>query len=687
MNADMKLLLRIQADMAQAVGELRDLRKDIGNVGTTGRRVAGEVSGIGHAAKATTSLLRSMRDQLVGLFAVHEVVRFGQALVGAQVEMQRIHYTLQSVTGSSSAAGREFKYVSDISDQLGLDLKSTAAGYARLAVSAKSAGITTQQMHEAFRGLADTFTVLHTPTQDVNGLLIQLEQGMSLGRLQMQDFRAIAQHLPGTLELVGEAARRMGGNLQSMLQNGGVPAKQFFMQFTRLLREKYGPEAAQAAQSVNAQINRMHNAMFRLRLELGKGGFIDSVTASMRDLEKELEDPQLIDGLTHLVAFLGDIARLGVKAAGGVGMLVGYVDSLAQNAGRISAPRKSVQQLRTDVQGLTQDLKDLQAAQRAGVDASKNDVSGFPGMILHPELSHEQSVAQRILMEYGISGKPTAANIQKGIDKIRELRGAAKKRTEPQFPKTPWMLRPGAMPGMGWLLGYGPSALPGANGAGAGAGSGGSGPSAAEKILRQMDATSKLRQELSEIRKAYDQGKISETQYTEATSNLNKQLDNLRTTSGQTKDQLRQAVSPILDAIDPTRRYQRQLTKLDEAYAAHVIDANQYAEAHAHIVEEMKKVGQQSKKETHQINQFAVAAARQIQSGFANFLFDPFKHGLSGMVQDFANAMRQMVSQIMAQKILTDMLSRYKGSGGILGSFAHAIIPSANGNVFDHGQV
>jgi hypothetical protein len=70
--------------------------------------------------------------------------------------------------------------------------------------------------------------------------------------------------------------------------------------------------------------------------------------------------------------------------------------------------------------------------------------------------------------------------------------------------------------------------------------------------------------------------------------------------------------------------------------------------------------------------QFFIQAARNIQDSMAQFIFDPFRDGVRGMLKGFVDALRQMVAQIAASKIL----SLLGGLGGPVGSFFSMGLPS-----------
>jgi hypothetical protein len=94
---------------------------------------------------------------------------------------------------------------------------------------------------------------------------------------------------------------------------------------------------------------------------------------------------------------------------------------------------------------------------------------------------------------------------------------------------------------------------------------------------------------------------------------------------------------------------------------------------------------QEFKKATDQMQEFAKAAAESIQSSFADFLFDPFKNGLKGMLSGFLNVIRRMIAEAAAATILQSLFGGFVGGGGFLGALAGALIPRAMGGSVSAG--
>lgn len=83
------------------------------------------------------------------------------------------------------------------------------------------------------------------------------------------------------------------------------------------------------------------------------------------------------------------------------------------------------------------------------------------------------------------------------------------------------------------------------------------------------------------------------------------------------------------------------------------------------LEDEFVAVQQFTQKAESELNQFAQQAANNMQTSFANFLFDPFKEGLRGMLAGLIDTLRRMMAEIAAQKIL----------GAIFGGLANSANP------------
>lgn len=75
-------------------------------------------------------------------------------------------------------------------------------------------------------------------------------------------------------------------------------------------------------------------------------------------------------------------------------------------------------------------------------------------------------------------------------------------------------------------------------------------------------------------------------------------------------------------------------------------------------------------KATEEMSEFTKSAARNMQSAFADFLFDPFETGLDGLLQSFAKTMQRMAAEAAAARIFDNIKSP---GGDLLGSVVSGI--------------
>lgn len=79
---------------------------------------------------------------------------------------------------------------------------------------------------------------------------------------------------------------------------------------------------------------------------------------------------------------------------------------------------------------------------------------------------------------------------------------------------------------------------------------------------------------------------------------------------------------------------------------------------------------------TDQMTEFAKRAGQNIQDAFADFLFDPFKGGVQGMLDGFTTMLRKMAAEALASQILGSIGAWGKaggGAGSVIGDIAATV--------------
>lgn len=143
----------------------------------------------------------------------------------------------------------------------------------------------------------------------------------------------------------------------------------------------------------------------------------------------------------------------------------------------------------------------------------------------------------------------------------------------------------------------------------------------------------------------------------------------------------------------PSEKLGVEITNLNKLLEEGAISWEVYARKVFAVQDDFEATGKVAKETGDEMDEFAKSAAKNIQSELADFLFDPFKDGLDGMLEQWGKMLQRMIAEAAAAQVARYLFGDMKDGkvGGLVGSIpwesiASAIF-SAKGNAFDNGQV
>jgi hypothetical protein len=125
-------------------------------------------------------------------------------------------------------------------------------------------------------------------------------------------------------------------------------------------------------------------------------------------------------------------------------------------------------------------------------------------------------------------------------------------------------------------------------------------------------------------------------------------------------DQLTKAADQYRDMLDPARELHREIEKIQALVASGALTPEEGQAA------ELQKIADAYKTTTENLStfeEFTKSAAKNMQSAFADYLFDPFAEGTEGMLKGFGLMIKRMVAEAVAADIMNRLLPK-AGSGG-----------------------
>ncbi|MBF0155141.1 MAG: tape measure protein, partial [Magnetococcales bacterium] len=256
---------------------------------------------------------------LQGALAAAGVGALGQSIFNAATSMDAIRNALKSVTGSSEEAAREFKFVRDEADRLGLGLEATAKGYVQLAASAKGTTLEGSRARSIFSAVAEASAALSLSADDTSGVLLALGQMISKGTVSAEELRGqLGERLPGAFQI---AARAMGvstAQLSEMLEQGKIATEEFLPKFAAEVRKTYAQGLPEATNTARAALNRLNAQWIVARDAFAASGFMDGVVTGIKALTAALSDPANKAAMSAISSGIGSI----------IGLVFDYADAI-----------------------------------------------------------------------------------------------------------------------------------------------------------------------------------------------------------------------------------------------------------------------------------------------------------------------------------------------------------------------
>jgi len=138
----------------------------------------------------------------------------------------------------------------------------------------------------------------------------------------------------------------------------------------------------------------------------------------------------------------------------------------------------------------------------------------------------------------------------------------------------------------------------------------------------------------------------------------------------------------------PVEALDAEVTHLVALLDAGAISMDTFGRAASTAGEGFIQMGEKAKETSDVMDEFARSAATNIQSAFADFLFDPFKDGMSGMLKRFGETIQRMIAEAVAadlgKRLFGDLAKGGIGDGLLGGAFKllGGLLPNADGGVY-----
>jgi tape measure domain-containing protein len=268
-------------------GDGSELRREVEKSRRTVTGFADQLSGAASGMNASMMMAVRGVQTLLGLQVVAWARSGAAALYEASAAAERLRIGLDFASARGSAD--EIAYLRKTTDGLGLSFASTAQSYMQFQAAAKGTALEGSKARDVFESVAKASAVMGLSAEQNSGVLLALQQMVSKGTVQAEELRGqLGERLPGAFQI---AARSMGvttAELGKMLEMGQVISDDFLPKFAAELDRSLGGAAENAANRLDAAVNRFDNAWERLKQKVGDSGVSKAMSSEMTALSRDV---------------------------------------------------------------------------------------------------------------------------------------------------------------------------------------------------------------------------------------------------------------------------------------------------------------------------------------------------------------------------------------------------------------
>lgn len=262
-------------------GGLKTTGDEAGKAGTRLQEASEHTDTFGKrtgSAASSTSLLATAIQSLIA-------AGVAKAFVDANVDLERFERAMTALKGSTEASAKELVYIREVSNRLGLDVKTTADAYISLTAATKGTALEGEQSRRIFEAISGAMSLLGKSSADTSGALLAINQIVSKGTVSMEELRGqIGERLPGAFAIAAKSMGLTTQELDALVTSGNLTANEFLPRFAAGIEEAFGK--VDTVDTFSAAMARARNAVDELFQEIGKSGVIDGLAVALGAVSK-----------------------------------------------------------------------------------------------------------------------------------------------------------------------------------------------------------------------------------------------------------------------------------------------------------------------------------------------------------------------------------------------------------------
>ena len=220
---------------------------------------------------------------------------------------------LQSVTGTEQRAAEEIGYLRSEAERLGVEFGVAADEFTRFYAATRGTALA-PQTREIYSSLLEGVAVMRLTAHETTGVMTALTQIVSKNVVSAEELRQqLGDRLPGAFQIAAEGLGLTTEELNKQLAAGTILAEDFLPKFAAAMRQRFGKDVPDAANSAQAAFNRLKTAILEIGVAAAESGLLEYL-AGAAEFVSDLANPNLPrDPLGPALRAVGAVSFGGVE--------------------------------------------------------------------------------------------------------------------------------------------------------------------------------------------------------------------------------------------------------------------------------------------------------------------------------------------------------------------------------------
>lgn len=195
------------------------------------------------------------------------------SLVDAASKYEMIRARLNAAERSESLGGKDFETIQELAKKPGLGFEQAASTFATL----RGMKVTATEATKLINGIAAANSSAAGTAEQFGGVMYQIQQSVSLGRLMAEDLRPIMQQIPTLGAAIQESfGASQAEQLNDRLKESGMNVRDFWLKVADL-----GKNLPATGETISNNLDNMGDAWVRFRAALTNTEAIKNATGAL----------------------------------------------------------------------------------------------------------------------------------------------------------------------------------------------------------------------------------------------------------------------------------------------------------------------------------------------------------------------------------------------------------------------